>query len=108
MSELRKKMKETAKSRTVQECTLFGEKVLCKVYSMDGIKAVGDKLGAGNLESDIAKCLAAQFIDPDDKKPIFTAKFITEEMSQPDAMEMLSLFSRMNGSTGTVEDSEKN
>jgi hypothetical protein len=108
MSEIRDRIRKLAKGRMLKECTVFGEKVNCRVYSMTGIDKEVTPILNSSDDKKIAEFMAKQFLEKETGKPVFTTAFIMNDMSQSDAMELLSIFSKMNGSSGAVEEAEKN
>jgi len=101
------KIKKNAADRRTVECTIFGEKVLCKLHSKKSIKEVQERFSGEEGEGQ--EELANQFLNPDTMEPILTAQFIEDDCSQKDAVELLDLFMKLNGfSDDALEESEKN
>jgi len=108
---LSERIKAKAKVRRSATCKIFEEEVLCVLHSAAGMSELGNELdkAAEGASFETAKIIAKQFLDPDTNKPCMTASFIDKECSQTDAMELLRIFLRMNGSgSGSLEQAEKN
>lgn len=107
---VRDKLKKAASDRRFATVSFMGEKILCKLHTLNGIEDLQRKL-SGSDEKQAGAVLMdyipEQFLDPEDKKPIWTAQELRDDMTNKDMNELVSLFFKANGDFGN-EDKEKN
>ena len=108
MSEaLAEKVKNAVAERSVKQVKIFDGSldVLCRRHSIKGIEAVQDTTD----NESIIGFLADQFLDPDDRQPVFTKEMLLNEVPNEDTQEMLKIFFSANGADlESMEQVEKN
>jgi hypothetical protein len=108
MSDILERMRKKAAERRLKGCTVLGEKVRCRIHSQASFSALAERMDSGDDKS-VAKLICDQFVQLESEEPVLTVDFIINEMSQPDAAELVNLFLSMNGSgAAAVENAEKN
>lgn len=102
------KIKANAEDRRVKECTIFGERVLVKLHSLNQMTQIDKELGDGDDRQN-AELIAKQFLDPKTKDPVLTADWLMDECTQADALQLVRLFIKMNRvNDDSLEQAEKN
>jgi hypothetical protein len=107
---LKDRLKATMENLRVKEVALFGEKVLVRVLSIKEFKSIKNAISDTNGKVDenrVLEMLAAQFLDPSTKAPIFTTEDLQSRLPASEIKNLLELFYAHNGAVDQGQ-AEKN
>ena len=106
---LKEMLKNKIQSKKYKEVTIFDDiKVLCARQTIKSIEELQTKLKDSQDNAEIAKYLSKQFVDPEDKKPVFTAVELLEEVPNEEVQELTKVFFKANGADIELKEIEKN
>ena len=107
---VRDKLKKAAADRRFATVSFMGEQILCKLHTLEGIEDLQKQLSGADEKkagSVLMEYIPNQFLDPEDKEPIWTAEELRKNMTNKDMNELVTLFFKANGDIG-AEEKEKN